>query len=363
MKPMYANTAYPDEGVVARQPATTYLCVDSEDRKAFAPGGQVGTSADVRIDKQPVTNFTIYNKQSIGDGYIKRVGLTEINMDWNFPTVQANVNDLFRIWVYSNDISAAPSQIEFFIPEDWYTPSELAAELTSQIQTEAATFLDLSKTKIVVTTDNKSSRFTINDLSGNAEFQFNNPNDLWEDFDRPDLIWRTIGWNNLVQGGVTDPSGVNMQFTRYAQCSGSFPPMMFTRFVDITSSQLTKKQEMRDGSTQPAEQFNNGLLARVYLTPNNVESRFDVSGVGCNILGTRPFQMNKAFTTPKYIYWDAREFINSVDIQMRDDRGRIMTDIPTTFDLVGIDPAGVGIFTGTSSNTAQLQLTFTMSEN
>lgn len=365
MKPQYANTAYPDEGVTARQPATTYLCVDSEDRKSFAPGdiSNAAIPANARIDTQPITNFTIYNKQSIGDGYIKRVGLTEVNMDWNFPTVQANVNDLFRMWVYNKDISAAPTVVEVFVNEGWYTPTELAAQLTTQIISDISGVSDLSNTNILVSIEPKSLRFQMVDLSANALFQFNNPNDVWEDFDRADLIWRTIGWNNLIQGGVIDPSGVNIQYTQYALVLGSFAPMISTRFVDITSSQLTKKQEMRDGSTQPAEQFNNGLLARIYLTSNIVESRVDVSGIGCNIIGTRPFQMNKVFTIPKYIYWDAREFINSVDIQMRNDRGKVMTDIPGAFDLQGISAAGTAYFLGAGSNTAQLQLTFTLSEN
>ena len=363
MRPMYSNTAYPDEGVVARQPATTLLCVDSEDRKAFTSGDISGQAAGVRIDTQPMTDFTIYNKQSIGDGYIKRVGLTEVNMDWNFPTVQNGVNDIFRLWVYNRDISAAPYAVNIGIDEDWYTPIELAAQITTQIQADISGVSDLSNTNIIMRTDPKDATFILADFSSNAVFQFNNPLDPWANPQAPDLIWRTIGWNNLAQNSQIDLSGGNMQFTRYDRLYGSFAPMISTRFVDITSSQITKKQEMRDGSTQTAEQFNNGLLARIYLTPNIVENRFDVSGVGCNILGTRPFQMNKVFQVPKYIYWDAREFINTIDIQMRDDRGRIIPDTGIVFSLNEIDAAGQPLFAAFSSNTGQLQLTFTLSEN
>jgi hypothetical protein len=133
--------------------------------------------------------------------------------------------------------------------------------------------------------------------------------------------------------------------------------MTYTRYIDIVSSNLCKKQNVKDGSTQPAELFNNSILARIYICNNANESRFD-SVDGCNIVGTRPYQLYKMFDSPKYIYWDAREFINNVDLQVRDDSGDILYNIPLS---VLIDQPGTR--TTTNGNTGRILMTFQMSEN
>jgi hypothetical protein len=146
---------------------------------------------------------------------------------------------------------------------------------------------------------------------------------------------------------------------RYDTIVGSYAPMSYTRYIDITSSNLCKKQNVKDGSTQPSEMFNNSILARIYICNNFNESRFDSVTAGCNIVGTRPYQLYKMFDSPKYIYWDAREFINNVDLQVRDDAGQLLYNIP-----VSLINAGTGaVRTAINANTGRIMMTFQMSEN
>ena len=136
---------------------------------------------------------------------------------------------------------------------------------------------------------------------------------------------------------------------------GNYASFLYTRYIDITSENLTKKQEVKDSSTQPPEIGASNILARVYVAPPGLsESRFDISGTGCNIVGTRPFILNKEYNTPKYIYWDAREFINLIDIKVYDDKGRPIYEQVSSLPDNG--PWVVG-------NTAEFQLTILGSEN
>jgi hypothetical protein len=65
------------------------------------------------------------------------------------------------------------------------------------------------------------------------------------------------------------------------------------------------------------------------------------------------------FDTPKYIYWDAREFINNVDLQIRDDAGELLYNVP-----LSLINAGTGeVRTAVNANTGRIMMTFQMSEN
>jgi hypothetical protein len=162
-----------------------------------------------------------------------------------------------------------------------------------------------------------------------------------------------MGLNSLLTSYSLSPSSGAGRYEIY----GSYASYLYTRYIDIVSDNLTKKQEVKDSSTQPPEVGATSLLARVYVGNSGLsESRFDVSGVGCNIVGTRPFQLYKEYNTPKYISWDAREFINIVDIKVFDDQGRPLYEQAEELSI----NAGAGYVAG---NTAEFQITLLASEN
>jgi hypothetical protein len=387
---MMHNTDYPDNGVTIRNPATTLFCVDSADRvstanivnpinPSFVVGeplrDNIGTGVDMLINKP----------QSLVDGYIKRMALTEVCMDWNVPNVNER-NQYFAIWMYGSKASpfTTARQIAFPVPAGFYTPLELAAQITTQMKdiitdaSNAAIVADLSNTNVLMSIDPKTLYFTLTDLSGNARFSLLNfsndpavpsvtyPNAAVSGTGasvadiRDKSIFDLIGWNSLLinqSPAVISPEVVASY--RYDTIVGSYAPMSYTRYIDITSSNLCKKQNVKDGSTQPSEMFNNSILARIYICNNFNESRFDSVTAGCNIVGTRPYQLYKMFDSPKYIYWDAREFINNVDLQVRDDAGQLLYNIP-----VSLINAGTGaVRTAINANTGRIMMTFQMSEN
>jgi hypothetical protein len=110
---------------------------------------------------------------------------------------------------------------------------------------------------------------------------------------------------------------------------GSFASMQYTPYFDVVSSNLTKKQNVRDNSTSFITGQN--LLCRVYLSEpgvNVVRDRTDLTTGGtdaeCSIIGVRPFVLYREYSTPKQIYWDTKEFINVIDLQLVDYKGRTL---------------------------------------
>jgi len=385
---MMHNTEYPDNGMTIRNPATSLFCVDSADRASFTnianptnPSYVVGEP--LRNNTGTAVDMLINKPQSLVDGYIKRMALTEVCMDWNVPNVNER-NQYFAIWVYGNKSLPFDTDhaIAFPVPPGFYTPLELASQITTQIKaivndpSNVSLNTDLSNTNITMSVDPKTLYFTLRDLSGNARFSLLNftddpavPSNAYPNIAvsgvgatteeiKNNAIFDLIGWSSLLIN-QTNPS-ISPDIIpsyRYDAIVGSYAPMTYTRYIDIVSSNLCKKQNVKDGSTQPAELFNNSILARIYICNNANESRFD-SVDGCNIVGTRPYQLYKMFDSPKYIYWDAREFINNVDLQVRDDSGDILYNIPISlFNEPG------PIRTVINGNTGRILMTFQMSEN
>lgn len=384
---MMHNTDYPDNGMTIRNPSTTLFCVDSANRITTAD--IVNPVNPTYVVGEPLRNNTgngvdmlITNPQSVVDGFIKRMALTEVCMDWNVPNVNDR-NKYFGVWMYGSkaDPYATDHAIAFPVTPGFYTPLELAAQITTQMKaiitdaSNTALFADLSNTNVSMSVDPKTLYFSLSDLSGNARFSLinfqNNPGVPAATYPnvtksgagasianiRDSSIFSLIGWSAmLVNQSTVDIAPDIVPSYRYDKIIGSYAPMSYTRYVDITSSNLCKKQNVKDGSTQPAELFNNSILARIYICNNANESRFD-SVDGCNIVGTRPYQLYRMFDTPKYIYWDAREFINNVDIQVRDDAGNVLYNVFLTVDVKGAVRSIV------NGNTGRVMMTFQMSEN
>lgn len=345
------NTSYPDVGQTIRQPATAIFGIDSSDRYSF------DSATLIRTDKQPEYSFSLYKGQSVLNGFIKRLALTEINMEWNVPNVNT-YNNNFGIVVVGADLSGVSEyEVVVSVPTGFYTPLELTTYLQTTINSTltSAGVIDPGKVADVkISIDPKTLYLTIagkGTAVNGATLTLKVPTTLGTPNLNKTTMYEMLGLRNIVDTFAI----VNLFPNPF--WVGNYASFLYTRYIDITSENLTKKQEVKDSSTQPPEVGANNLLARVYVGNSGLsESRFDVSGVGCNIVGTRPFQLYKQYTTPKYIYWDSREFINLIDIKVYDDAGRPLYEQATD---VGISPT----YGFVSGNTAEFQITLLASEN
>lgn len=253
-------------------------------------------------------NFTIQSSGSLIYGYITKIVVSQVQLQYKVPTVIKGKNDLFYIIV-----SDAPNPIILYpitIPHGFYYPDELAATLQALIiAADAARFAGLLVTFFPRT------GFIFNNTAANHTISF------------PDIT--------LLQIGYYGPILTPVQFANVTKTyrllgitleniganliqSTDYPNFLYTPYVDIFSDVLTNYQRVKDTDTSIIRP--KGLLARVYL-----------SGVGgpqtsgsVSALGTAPLVMTADLNFPKVITWTPDVAVPSIDFQLRDCYGDLL---------------------------------------
>ena len=276
---------------VIRQPAYAEVCIDSLDRYRYgiAPSGpQVTTSSDWQ------SNLRHYALQ----GYFTRLVLTQLQFQWNLPTIIAGYNDILS-FVVNPGPEEQPGTIT--ILPGYYTPSGLATAIQNALQAEftldafTCTFTNGS---FVIT---NTAPFYIETLAAGYPSQAG-------DFLRAVRCLITTGFLN--QGGNAAAATTLV---------GSPPTMLATRYIDMYSSYIAKFQDVKDTSTSQELIYNN-IIARIYPVPGNW--RFDITANSSP--GSAPFIVNLDYATPKQIMWNPNEALGNFDIQLRDEHGQFV---------------------------------------
>jgi hypothetical protein len=133
------------------------------------------------------------------------------------------------------------------------------------------------------------------------------------------------------------------------EIEGGFALMSYTPYIDICSTRLTKNQHVYDNSSSTISPLRS-VLTRIYLTPDGIGPRTDEDAV----FGCRPQTIHKEFNFPKQIAWEPTEGVDSIDLEVLDNKGRVLYTVPLQLNTTGV------ILTGT---TAQYQFTLQVSEN
>jgi hypothetical protein len=324
-------------GVPLRMPATALLTINTADERR--------TDAENYTVAPYDPNRILINKQrNVIEGFFTRLALTEININWNTPNVIGaspwanNTLTLQR----GNAVGPGPVIDEkiITIDENFYSPIQLAHAITEQLNDGTGTF---GSTNWEVSYSDKFANFLIIEPALTIAFRIKVDNRGQKD----DLC-------NLM-GLSGAPS------TFHNLINGGFAPMCYTPYVDIISNQLTKKQNVRDSGTNITT--GTALLHRLYINQDDFTIRFDKSlptpqlNVDTNILGCRPFVYHKEFQVPKQIFWDTKEFINVIDIELRDYKGRVLYSA-----LEGIGISNPLSPSGVCKNFTDYQLTIQITE-
>jgi hypothetical protein len=231
------------------------------------------------------------------------------------------------------------------VPKAFYTTKQLADVITDSLNAGAGAFGATDWACEYYESGNTSgSYFSIATVSSAVAFRIRpqNQNQL-------DDLCNLMGFSFPPQ-----------QFT--VQIDGSYAPMCYTPYFDIVSQNLTKKQNVRDNSTNNIT--GQSLLARVYLSQpdvNVVRDRTDVTSpqtAECSLVGVRPFNLYRQFDTPKQIYWDAKEFIGVIDLTLIDYKGRVLFNPAEAAVVLG--PGD--LLVGNCGNSTNYQLTLQVTE-
>lgn len=270
-------------GVTQRPPAYAQLLIDSLDRykTAIATNVNRSTSSNWR------TNF----QQNILYGYFTRLGVSQIHLFWNLPTIIQGYNDTFTTVV----VGTAGGTQTLTLDQGFYTPTSLAAEWQAKLQAAypGGGFTVVYQALV--------GGFIISCGAG-VQISFS-PGPL----DRVSALSRfyyTVG----LTPGFTAPAGGTL-------VTGP-PPMLPTPFIDIVSDYLTKYQRVKDSTTLQSPTVSN-VIARVYPTAPNTRA----SVADFNENGSAPFWICIDYNTPKFIKWSPDEALTNFDLRLLDNFG------------------------------------------
>jgi len=263
-------------------------------------------------------NFTISSPGALIYGYIDRIVVTQIQLQYNIPTVCLAKNDTLVI-----EWNGGANNQEITIPFGFYTPDELAA----MIQTVITNTVALAPLSITVSYDVKDG--FLFDSATNQDFSFPSPSYLFS----VNPPYTTAQVNKILKtykliGMTADNSETT---NRPNQRSFQYPSFLYTPYIDFYSDVLTNYQSVKDNNTSISKP--KGLIARVLLSGNgNIQITKDDTA-----LGSAPFIMTADLNNPKVIKWSPDVAVPSIDFQLRDCYGDLIPGdtekYPTEFQI------------------------------
>lgn len=294
-----------ETGTAIRYPSTALLCINSADAEIF------NKVSGERLDNNYPNRVYINNGKPLMFGYMTRVALTEVNMQWATPNVNSNNN---TITIAVNNLTVPGTQtLRSTIPTGWYKPTELASALETVLNTDWATFLHagVGQEPWSVTVDPKTLAITINALTPAAPGDFDDFAFYIVPSNQKNIGLPVLALDLTDMLGLT-PSQIAADY--WTSITGGYASYQYTPFVDIVSNLLTKNQNVADGDT--TKQVVSSKLARLYLSNEDI-----VNVTEDNIIGTRPFVFRREFKMPKQIQWNTTENVDVIDISVLDYKG------------------------------------------
>lgn len=250
-------------------------------------------------------NFTISSPGALIYGYINKIIVSQIQVQYNVPTVNAGLNDNF--YLYS---ATKGDYYNIDIPHGFYTGSNLAAVLQAVIR---LTISDLGFAPIADMTVSYSPTVGFSFASVLDTFRFPTPDELDGQIGFTQEQIATF-YKTLRLLGMDPTNDVEND----QQISERIPIFLYTPYIDIYSDVLTNYQNIKDTNTSISK--SKGLIARVYLSgvgnPQNTNGNTD--------LGTVPFIMTADLNSPKIIQWTPDVAVPSIDFQVFDQYNQLL---------------------------------------
>ena len=314
------------------------LAINSLDRynKNQGTGGQLGSfaqSLENQYDKtgQPCNNFQVGGFGALIYGYIKKIQVSQIQIEYAVPTVIPGQNNIFLIRLGQIDAPFSVITVPITIPFGYYTPEELAAII--QLRIEASEINPLTPITVEYRSSDNDFKFTVlDDQTYQMWFPDITEIKLWlisNNLQSSDYV-NILKCYRLIGIDISNSVPAGIQFT------GASPNFLYTPYVDICSTALTKYQKVKDNTT--AASSDSTVIARIYLSgvgvPQNTGGELSVqsyaSGQPVPItnytypLGSRPFVVTQDCNTPKVVRWNKDETVYALDFQLRDQYGDLL---------------------------------------
>jgi hypothetical protein len=298
-----------EKGTPIRYPSVALLCVDSADTEKF-------NSAGFRIDDNSPSRIYINKQRPLLFGYMTRLALTEMDIQWDIPNVNSRNNTLkVRLFAYTDatpPVVTSTVSTYTFTP-GYYTHLELATALQTKLTADAFTIANGLTFVVDVTA---AGAF---EITQTAQYAPSN---------------RFKGAFQFLRSGnqydLLDPMGISPVDKRFTTFTSGLAPMSYTPYVDVVSNLLTKNQNVQDGVTN--DNYTSSKLARIYFSNEQIEDITPevTSNKDTNFIGTSPFFCRREFKFPKQIQWNNTENVDVIDIQVLDYKGNPVFIEPVT---------------------------------
>lgn len=278
------------EGVPIRYPAIAELEVDSRDRYPNTAFLQL----ELFNNLTDPANILFPARQSLLSGYFTRIALSQVQLQWKTPNINPR-NNRFR-W-YDDGLGNFYEEV---LPVGFYDLSGLGVSMVRVMN--LATVAGLYKVDLLNPTGTPylSITNTAGDDWGFEPLQPLNP-----------VIPDTIIIQKFFQlAGITNRN-THTENPAVIQSFGITATLAYTTYIDFVSDRLAKFAKVKDGMTRQRLGQTN-VLSRIYLTPFNTHEQYS---------GTHPTILSIDYTTPKYIRWNAGEYINDFDLVLYDEFG------------------------------------------
>jgi len=260
-------------------------------------------------DVKPYANdFTIQSPGALIYGYMKKLIVSQIQVQYNVPTINTDLNDTFYI---VSSISGTENYYEIGIPYGYYTPEELAAMLQIEIRIKTSTTGGAPIADMEVAFD---ERFGFEFTSATRQFAFPSPVNLQAILDLPlslvNNVYKTYKILGMAYNNSTPEASTQKSF--------DYPNFLYTPYIDIYSDILTNYQTIKDTDTSTSKI--KGLISRVYLSGAGSIQNLRLN----TALGSSAFVMTADLNTPKVINWTPDVAVPSIDFQVRDCYGDLL---------------------------------------
>jgi len=287
------------------------------------------------------------------NGYIEKIIISQIQLQYNLPTIIPGRNDTFVI----RRETAAGSDLYIYqqlsIPYGFYSPDELAAVIAVKLN---LFYGDGQFTVFYRQAGGPTYPVGFEWISSIKRFDFVGPEDL-----------RTNGFNEpIIASHLKFCKLIGMDKTNslpaLTQISNSAPDFLYTPYIDIVSDALTNYQRLKDTDSSTIRR--KGLIARMYLSgvgnPQVTSVTYYSQGLdpedpqttspiimASEALGSKPFVLTFDLNSPKVVNWTPDTAINSLDFELRDCYG----------DLLFVRDTSVADQNGTDVFNTEFQMT------
>jgi hypothetical protein len=316
--------------------ANAMLAISSTDRYIKYTGGNANQPVSNVLEGQynalpPYSNdFSITAPNALMNGYIERILISQIQIQYNLPTVIPDRNDLLPIYYETSPGSGSYDFQLVEIPYGFYTPDALAIITESILAQSIPQLIPWTVSYFGGTGLDQGFKIA---TGSSRRFFLGSPAQLrgFGDATEAQIInalktYRLFGFT------------IKNSESSLEQISWSAAQFLYTPYIDILSDALTNYQKLKDTDSSTIRR--KGLVARLYLSGvgnPQISNRDVIDLFTGNVitpsaaLGSYPFVLTFDLNTPKVVNWSVDTAVNSLDFQQRDCYGDLLfTDVPPT---------------------------------